>query len=382
MPTERPLKPLWEVGELPFHIGTRPEPSNGGLPDLLPFGVGVDEQTGALAQLPRPEVSAALEDAYRFGSQIGTPLSPSGLGRPGLDDFLAFLTHAAGGSFEGRTVLEIGSGAGAVLEGLAERGAQVVGVEPDEEHAASSRFDVIPEPFTKSLFGDRRFDMIVNYGVLEHIEQPLGFVQDQLALLQPEGVIAFSVPDCAGYLAQGDLSMLVHEHWSYFDEDSLAALAAAAGATVVDSRPAQAAGARYSIWRLGASNGARPSGSAQPFVDRAQRSLDRLRDYLTAKREASRSLGVFAPARFFNYQQILKDECPDLRYFDDDANHQGLYYPPFPIRVESRESLRDNPVDELLIMSWTFGRRLAEELAQDPALKGTELTTIEDLLRS
>jgi 2-polyprenyl-3-methyl-5-hydroxy-6-metoxy-1,4-benzoquinol methylase len=376
----RQLRPLWDLGELPFHIGTREEPTNGGPPDLLPFALGVDEETGALAQLPRPEVSAALEEAYKEGSQIGTPLSPAGLGKPGLDEFLAFLTDAAGGSFEGVRVLEIGSGAGAVLDALSERGADVIGVEPDEQKAATSTVPVIPEPFTRELLGERRFDLITNYGVLEHVEEPRVFVADQLALLEPQGVMAFSVPNCRDYLAHGDISMLVHEHWSYFDPDSLAAQADAAGAEIVETRRGHAAGTQYSVWRPGGTGQMKPKDTAETFVERGRESVERLRAYLLETRERGLTLGVFAASRFFNYQQLLRDVCPPLRYFDDDPKHQGRYYPPFPIQVEPRASLVSRPVDRLLIMSWTFGDRLSAELSDEPALAGTEIATIADLL--
>ncbi len=374
----RRVELLWEIGDLPFHIGTRTAPTNGdGVPDLLPLNIGVDEQTGALAQMPDPEVSRSLEQAYEFGSQIGTPQSTQGLGKPGLEDYLAFLKRAVGGDFAKRKVMEIGPGAGAALHAMADAGAEVVGIEPGAgEHAYS--VPVIAEPFRPEMF-DQKFDLIAHYGVVEHVEEPADFLEQQLSLLEPEGVIAFSVPDCSEPLARGDVSMLVHEHWSYFDEESLLALAGAAGAEVVSSEHGEAAGARYSVWRPGATAGSSGSEAARPFVERARNSVERVREYILA-RAGDQTQGIFAAARFFNYQRLLGEQCPPLRYFDDDDRHWGKYYPPFPSVIEPRSALISDPVDRLFIPSWTFGERIASELRAEPALAETEVTTIAELL--
>ena len=262
------LETLWELGELPFHVGPRAEPSNGSLPERLPFAVGVDTRSGCLVQMPDPAVEAALEQAYREGSQIGTPLSESGIGQRGLADFLGFLERAAGRDrFDGLSILEVGSGGGAVLRALHARGATVVGVEPGAAPDDELPFEVMREPFAPELFDDP-FDLIVHHGVLEHVPDPVSFMSGQLSLLAPGGAIAFSVPDCATALAHGDISMLVHEHWSYFTERTLEAVATLGGARVVSSEPAGVAGARHSVWarrRRGARAGLAAAG---PWVIR------------------------------------------------------------------------------------------------------------------
>lgn len=382
MTTGRSLTPVHAFGELPFQFGSRAEPSNGELPDRLPFTLGVDPAADLLVQVPDRKVETALEDAYRLGAPIGTPLAESGLGKRCLEDFLGFVLEALGSErLDGRSILEIGSGEGALLRALAQRGADVVGIDPGAQEQVDGPHTVIAEPFRPELF-DRRFDAIIHYAVLEHIPDPVASVRDQLGLLADGGSIIFSVPDCSVPVAHGDISMLFHEHWSYFTGKSLAAVAALAGAEVSQARPTDVAGAFYSAWRRGAALGSGGSGAptGEAFAAHARDNLDRAGEYLARLQASQATLGVFCPSRFVNYQELLAERLPRLRYFDDDPFLEGRYYPPSAVPVESRASLLGRPVSHLLVASWSYGERIAESLRREPQLADTAIVTIADLL--
>ncbi len=379
MQANRPLTALHDLGTLPFHVGASAAPSNHGLPDELGFVVGVDERADLLVQMPDADVEALLERAYRIGSQIGTPLAATGLGKRCLDDFLGFvLATASRDRLDGLSVLEIGSGSGSLLLELARCGADVVGVEPGATESADDEIPVIAEPFRAELF-DRRFDAIVHYGVLEHVPDPVTFARDQLQVLADDGFIAFSVPDCALPLAHGDVSMLVHEHWSYFTDASLGAVAALAGANVEYSRPAGVAGARYSAWSSGSVREVRHDDTAAGFVAQAQANVERMRAHIAG---VDGSLGIFCPGRFINYAALLRENLPPHRYFDDDPLLEGRFYPPSTVPIEPRAALLADPVDHLIIASWSFGRQIADSLHAEPALEGAEIVTLAELFRA
>jgi hypothetical protein len=67
------------------------------------------------------------------------------------------------------------------------------------------------------------------------------------------------------------------------------------------------------------------------------------------------------------------------RLFDDDADLHGGYYPTLNCPVEGREALIADPVEELWIMSRSFGPRLATTLSKIPVLANTRILTISDL---
>ena len=52
-----------------------------GLPDALPFVLGVDSRTGLVSQGANPEVGAALEGAYRTADAMPSNFDASGIGR-------------------------------------------------------------------------------------------------------------------------------------------------------------------------------------------------------------------------------------------------------------------------------------------------------------
>lgn len=377
------LEPLWELGELPFHIGPNAQPSNGSLPDRLPFTVGIDTRSGRIVQMPNPVVERALEEAYSRGSRIGTPLADTGSGEHALADFLGFLERTLGRDrLDGLSVLELGSGGGAILHALHRRGASVIGVEPGPQPEAGPPVPVIREPFRATLFAEP-FDLILHHAVAEHVADPVTFMAEQLMLLKPGGMIVFTVPDCAAPLAHGDISILIHEHWSYFTEGTLAALASLAGARVVHTEPAGAAGARHSCWVAAEAPVDTPSPSEPTsFVASASGNLERLRGHMCDLRGQGARLGVFCPGRFINYEYLLRDSLPPLRYFDDDPLLEGLCYPPSPVRIESRRALAIDPPSHVVVFSWTFGDGIVRSLRADPLLDDVDIRTVADLLDS
>jgi len=371
---------------LPFQVGHQPLPSNAPLPDRLPFAVAVDPATGLVFQCPNEDVSDALADAYRLGSQMGTPLRDGGVGRAQLDEVCAFIGEACPhSSLDRLAILEVGCGDGALLEKLARRGARVVGVEPGEaaaQVACNRGLEIYREPFRSARFAQQRFDLIVHHTVLEHVERPLEFIADQLQLLRADGRIICCVPDCGPAIERGDLSMLVHEHWSYFEARTLIDLGVRAGARTATWRRATSEGVIYCSWEK--AEALKPAASPPPpYLQRARDALQAVAAYARDALTDSSSLGVYCGGRFVNYHALLEETLSpvrEARWFDDDPALRGRFYPPIPIAVEGRDTLMAAPVDHLLIASWTFGGALREHLASEPALSATRVSTFLDVL--
>jgi SAM-dependent methyltransferase len=375
---------VWDLGSLPFLIGVRRHPTNDPFPDRLPFAVGVEPDTGVIVQMPSTQVSEILAAVYDEGSQIGTPLADDGLGQRYMKDFFGFIEEALGERLARARVLEIGCGSGALLKTLSQRAARAVGIEPGRAAVTEAHrrgLDVIQAPFTADAF-DERFDLVVHYGLLEHIEDPSSFLVEQMQLLAPGGVIVLSVPDCTEALARGDLSPLAHEHWSYFTHASLVRLAGTAGARIARLRSARVGGAIHAVLEPEV-DGHTPlpdPPAADAFALQAQESIRRLECFAGRIADRDGTLGVYPGGRFINYHALLQSRLPPTRYFDDDPRLEGCYYPPIPVPVESRTRLLTKPVDELLITSWSFGAALAGDLRKLDTLRGTTVRTIGEIL--
>ena len=379
------LKPLLAFETLPFHIGTMPTSSNGDFPDTLPFTLGEDEQSGLLVQMPDSRISSILEKVYTKGTIVGTPMSDAGIGRGYADDFLRFFDSVAGERRDGH-VLEVGCGTGYLLSRIQALGFSVLGFEPGAQGQEGARrygVDIVRDffPGQSAHRARRAYDFILHFAVLEHVQDPVGFLQSQAGYLETGAPIVIAVPDCTPYIETGDISMLVHEHWNYFTAASLAGVMRKAGL-----RPwrVERSGFGGLLYALGAAEGDEAAvppaqGLENIFKERAAQSAERFGAYLERTLSAARSIGIYCPARAINILHTLKAGV-GLRFFDDDPNLHGRCYPPFAIQVESRDNLRENPTDEVVIMSRSFGEKIRTSLRQDEHLPRLEIRLFDDII--
>lgn len=357
------MKLLLDLGEIPFYIGPSDSPRHQGLPNSLPFQIGVEN--GRMIQAPNPEVSRALAAAYAQGSMIGTPLAEVGVGRHYADDFWRFLESYP---FAGKRLLELGCGNGYLLHRLAQAGAHCTGLEPGLQamQAASDYGLEIIGDFFPSSHVEGPFDYIVHYCVLEHLEDPEAFLKGQVELLSPNGRILLAVPNVEPHLEVGDLSIFVHEHWSYFTPASLRQLLAAVGLQTHRQVLSTYGGLVY----VEASRGSEVATGASLDLSEVQSGWRRYLERGKALLGEGGNLGVFPAVRLINLISMLQvDPCP--RLFDDDARLHGKYFPPLPGAIEGRQDLLRKPVDCLVLSSRAFGALLQEQLSQEPALAST-----------
>jgi len=362
-----------KFNELPFHLGPSSTPHNpNGLPDVWPFSCGVNLKKGVLFQYSNHELIELLRKAYSGGELFfGTPLADDSCGKPYADDFLSFIDSSVKGDYG--SALEIGAGVGYVLRRLIDAGWKAVGVEPGTGYAyywKRYNVDVINDYFPSSSTNGP-YDLICSYGVLEHMADPFDFLEDVYERLSPSGEVVISVPDCTDEILAGDPSILLHEHFTYFNAETLESMLWDAGfnATVQKSGYGRCL---YAIAQI------REGVSGQPYrkdlhllksyPERAQHFIKCVRKKIS-ELQSSGTVGIYCPARALG---VLDPGIP-MRFFDDDENLQGKYLPPFNIPIESREALTVNPVTTVVIMSRTFGERIRSSL-NDTGYSGQILT--------
>jgi len=374
-----------DLGTLPFHIGVQPTPSNEDLPNSLPFNVGIDLSMNLLIQIPNPDVSKYLAKAYTQGSIVGTPMCEVGIGKRYAEDFLEFiLKNINMQNEECISVLEIGCGTGYLLHRLRRLRFKVLGIEPGTQGQVGARkygIEIIQDTFPgKMNQSGKCFEIIIHYGVLEHIEDPVTFLQRQAEYLSDSGLIIFGVPNCKEYIQSGDISMFIHEHWNYFTPYSLKKVIQKAGFQLLSLENAGYGGALYGVaGKAGQAIHVSEDLDWSPqFRGYVQRSLEKTKTFFQECMERNRSLGIFCPGRGINILHFIQPRNAS-RFFDDDRLIHGKYYPPFDIPIESRHSLIEQPVDELLIMSSSFGERLKSELCQVEALKSTNIRLFREI---
>lgn len=95
-------------------------------------------------------------------------------------------------------LLEVGSGSGAFLSSVHPYVNEVVGIEPDAASKAFITnqlklliFDSLPD----ALLNNKTFDIVVLFHVLEHVANPVCFLQMLQQLLRPDGRLVIEVPN-------------------------------------------------------------------------------------------------------------------------------------------------------------------------------------------
>lgn len=377
---------VWMNNALPFLLGLNNHQGNPHeMPDCLPFSLVWDDCLGLLRQVENDNVARLLDVAYAKGSLLGTAMDDSPMGRRYAEDMLGFIRSVAEPA--GRKLLEVGAGRGYLLRLLHNAGAEVLGIEPgaaNQSHWVRHGVPIIEGLFPYDLPPNiESFDVVIAYAVLEHVADPVSMLCQIWQRLSEGGVVCLAVPDCTSFIAAGDPAMLLHEHYSYFTSQAMTRLLASAGFSEVTTRTADYGGVLLAsgVRRTGAKASSpaitdmeRATGLA--FGVRAENLRARLADRANRLATEGRSLGLYCPARALNLLPV----GVSARLFDDDTDLHGLYYPTLPNPVESREALIAAPVEELWIMSRSFGTRLSSTLAEISALSTTNILTIGDLI--
>lgn len=192
---------------------------------------------GVVCLNPRltPAAMAAVENAstvYSLGAEETEQLVADELVRRA--EYLSSFTRTAPDTTS-RRWLDIGCNRGLLLEAARRLGWQPVGVEIAGEPAqyARDQFGLTVYPSLDELPAEPPFAMITAWHVLEHTDDPVGFLQAAARKLAPGGALALQVPAYdfrAEFAARGQLSSLICSvHNFYFTLQSLREVLARTG---------------------------------------------------------------------------------------------------------------------------------------------------------
>ncbi len=339
----------WEVGILPFFYKHQNSPSNVKFPDKLPFTL-YEDWAGLLRRTPQS--LDIIKEAYEEGSELSGLMDHSGIGKEYAKRFINFMLENLGdGFFFEKTVLEIGCGTGYLLSRLKDFGANVLGVEPGNFN------QIYRVPIVKDFFPSehikQKFNVVIAFCVLEHVEDIHKFLLGVKEILEPTGKFILAVEDEEPYIQAGDMSILFHEHLSYFTKDSLSRCLIGDGFDNVRVYQEKSHAILYSFCD--------PTGSyIQSFREKSERAIERFRKVLLDN--TGKKIGIYIPGRAINMLEVIGS--PDLRFFDDNPKLHNKFLPGFNNPIEDRNDLLRDPPDIIFIMSYSFGDKIAQELKE------------------
>jgi 2-polyprenyl-3-methyl-5-hydroxy-6-metoxy-1,4-benzoquinol methylase len=139
-----------------------------------------------------------------------------------------FRKHCQGGA-----VLDAGCSSGAFLYQLNQRFPgcyQVLGTDvsgPPLDYAESRSVAVVRGNFPEQNFGDRQFDAVTFWAVLEHLAAPRAFLSKAASALKPDGFCFVLVPNMKSLAARAlgaRYRYIYPQHLNYFTESTLTKL--------------------------------------------------------------------------------------------------------------------------------------------------------------
>jgi 2-polyprenyl-3-methyl-5-hydroxy-6-metoxy-1,4-benzoquinol methylase len=136
------------------------------------------------------------------------------------------------------SVLDIGCNDGSQLNAFKKLGFDTYGVDPAENlYATSSANHTVTLGFwneeSAGKFEEKQFDVITTQNSFAHIPDPLQYLSLAATHLRPDGRIFISTSQ-ADMVVNGEFDTIYHEHISYYNAESMKALAERAGLYLID----------------------------------------------------------------------------------------------------------------------------------------------------
>jgi SAM-dependent methyltransferase len=287
-------------------------------------------------------------------------------------------------------VVEIASNDGYLLQYFQKQQIPVLGVEPAKEIAAVARkkdIDTVDEFFgldlARSLASDSRADLLLGNNVLAHVPDLNDFVAGMKVLLKPDGVITMEFPHLMRLIEENQWDTIYHEHFSYFSFMTVSAVFKAHGLRLFDVEELPTHGGSLRIYGAHAEDPQKPETDAArelrdreraagyeqldtylaygPRVERDKRQI--LSFMIGLKEEGLSIVGYGAPAKgntMLNYCGIGRDF---IDYTCDlNPEKQDRFLPGSHIPIRSREQIREDKPDIVLILPWNLKDEIVEQL--------------------
>lgn len=285
-----------------------------------------------------------------------------------------------------KTVVEIGSGDGFFLKSLANLGANAIGFEPSSTYAVAAQhpgINVLNDMFR--MDGDDRVgevvDLVAMRHVLEHMQSPAEVLSALTGAAfngRKPKYLFIEVPNSIRLLEDNLYFDFYNDHVQYFCDHSLVQLFQSCGWNPVASIAGNEEFLRMLCINADFGSGANAkaeNGLVQSSPAKAKSAAADFRssftdwradlnDLLAAQSEKGKSIAVWgAGARGISLLCGLGLEPSSIScVVDSDPNKHGRYLPVLHLPVSPLEQLKEQPVDCVLVTSYTYFDEIVGQL--------------------
>jgi SAM-dependent methyltransferase len=246
-------------------------------------------------------------------------------------------------------VLEIGCFDGSLLDHLRRCGHDVVGCDPSQgARIAAERFGIRVERafFSGALFVRERFDRVIARNIIEHLEDPVGFLKEIRDILAETGEVIIETTDYTLALEHGYFTEFVIEHLCAFVPETLRRAVIRAGFV-----PLRFLSGHHMILtaRRAASSSLPASRPDLRHADVFQKRFEEVRGRFTALVQADVADGrvpvLYGGGR---YSSMLLDAVGEVtarrcRVVDDDPGKRSLVLSGYGLPIEDPATLLRDP---------------------------------------
>jgi SAM-dependent methyltransferase len=280
-------------------------------------------------------------------------------------DYARSLAGALVGRYDlrGKRVVDVGCGLGMFLKTLCAAGeCYGVGFDPSAPvEPSNDRVSFVRDYYSRA-HGDVPADLITCRHVLEHVEDPVGFLNELRATIGERSTpVFFEVPYLRNIVRGDSPWEIIYEHCSYFGEEAMAHAFARSGFEVEDvaplynelylglwARPAEAATAPP----MSAAGVTELRGMVEDFAARFDEKIEAWRERVeTMRANGTSAVAWGAGARGTSFVNLL-DAGDRIRYLVDiNPSKRGKYVPGMGQEIVPPERLVDIRPDVVIVMN-------------------------------
>ena len=281
-----------------------------------------------------------------------------------------------------RKILEIGSGDGSQLLAFKELGCQVLGYEPSsvlkrlaEDRGIPAIQGLFDRSFVPQLPDEfRQVDVVLLSYTFDHLPHPREFLAAARTLLHPDrGILVVEVHDLEKIFQRQEFCLFEHEHTIYLTAATAASLTASEGLTVIDYDPVPVKERRAnSLIFVSVPEGseltrrfaAAPATVSEDFADLIRRGIANLDEFVNRVTAAGKTIAGYGAGGRGVMTMAAMQSAVKLRYVADKRFGQvSLVAPKSGVRVVGLPTLKESPVDEILVFSFGYMKEIQADLA-------------------